>query len=95
MTEPLHYTNAATKGMPHEALSYRCWCLDSENVLRAELGIAQAKDEAMMSRLTYYCDLSDKLEAEVERLQALEAIVREHIEHREPAYRLKKWLRED
>lgn len=32
----LHYTNAATAGMP-EAGPERCWCLDSTDVLRAEV----------------------------------------------------------
>jgi len=39
--------------------------------LRAEVETAKAKDEYMMSRLTFYCDLSDELRAEIERLKSL------------------------
>lgn len=38
------------------------------DALRAELEVAEAKDQAMMARLTHYCDLSDALRAEVEKL---------------------------
>ena len=32
-----HITNERTKGMPHEAGEYTCWCIESVPVLQAEV----------------------------------------------------------
>jgi hypothetical protein len=58
---------------PRERDELRVWQKTADIViseLRAEVDTAKAKDEYMMSRLTFYCDLSDELRAEVERLRA-------------------------
>jgi hypothetical protein len=40
---PLHLTNDATKGMPHEGGEYTCWCVESVAVLQAEVVSLLAK----------------------------------------------------
>jgi hypothetical protein len=48
--EPLHYTNAATRGTVHEGGYERCWCLDSEPVLQAE--VVQLRTDLEAARAT-------------------------------------------
>lgn len=69
---PPHYTNVATKGMPHEAGPERCWCLDSEDVLRAE--VERLRVQVAEGELTIK-SLADNNAALVARVHELEAEV--------------------
>lgn len=47
---PAHITNAKTKGMPHEAGNYTCWCIESVDVLQQEIVDLRAKIDRLTKR---------------------------------------------
>lgn len=76
-TEPLHYTNAATKGMLHEAGPERCWCLDSTSVLcaevarlRSEMRGKDAQIETAKAAITGDQKLIDRQQSELNTLRS-------------------------
>lgn len=69
-SEPMHYTNAATKGTVHEAGLERCWCLDSPAVLQAQLTEARALIERL--RNVEIVSLEQEAVAHVDTIESLE-----------------------
>lgn len=83
---PPHLTNERTKGMPHEASNYRCWCVDDVNVLQQEVMDLRNKIEAREAEWDGWDELAERMRAKIERLEKIETAARNLDEHRNEGY---------
>jgi chromosome segregation ATPase len=65
MDSPQHYTNSATRGYPHEAGPGRCWCVDSADVLRAEIARLRVEVEGWKHGSQHEAEAGDEARAEL------------------------------